>query len=360
MAVPVERPVVRERGSAPDVVGAVVLGCCAVWALISAAGTEGRPEGVLLAVLAVTAGYACGRISGSLVPVAAATTVALAALGTAIVSSHDAAGATVAVATPQGDDGAVAALLALSAGAACCAASAVRPVRIRLALRLVGLLAAATGVLLGSAAGFFTALAVVLCSLAAEHVRRRLVGLAGLALATGLVVGGSWAVAEQVLPAGLSVSLEGQLTQNRVLLWRDAVDIAGDHPLLGVGPDRFGELSPTAAQSLDTDGKTHSAPLQQAAEEGVVGVVLLAAAYGWLLYGLGRSPCANPVVLTAGAALTALAALASVGNALSFTSVTVTAGLLAGLATARPATTVPVAVPSRPETAGRGPGAPVG
>ncbi|MBK3647870.1 hypothetical protein JHN46_45665, partial [Streptomyces sp. MBT33] len=41
-------------------------------------------------------------------------------------------------------------------------------------------------------------------------------------------------------------------------------------------------------------------------------------------------------VLTAGAALTLVAAIASVGNALSFTAVSVGAGLLAGLATARP------------------------
>ncbi|MGW7421522.1 hypothetical protein ACWGJB_15835 [Streptomyces sp. NPDC054813] len=42
------------------------------------------------------------------------------------------------------------------------------------------------------------------------------------------------------------------------------------------------------------------------------------------------------VVLTAGAALTALAAVSAVGNALSFTTVSAGAGLLAGLATARP------------------------
>lgn len=46
-------------------------------------------------------------------------------------------------------------------------------------------------------------------------------------------------------------------------------------------------------------------------------------------------PRTTAVVLTAGAALTALAALASVGNALSFTPVTAGVGLLAGLASAR-------------------------
>lgn len=103
-----------------------------------------------------------------------------------------------------------------------------------------------------------------------------------------------------------------------------------------MGPGRFSELSPTVTQSLLPDGKPHSAPFQQAAEQGVVGVALLAAVFCWVLYALWRSPRPTPVVLTAGAALTALAAIAAVGNALSFTSVTAGAGLLAGLATARP------------------------
>jgi hypothetical protein len=63
---------------------------------------------------------------------------------------------------------------------------------------------------------------------------------------------------------------------------------------------------------------------------------MLAAVFGWILYVLWRAPRSTPVVLTAGAALTALAAIASVGNALSFTTVTAGAGLLAGIATARP------------------------
>ena len=208
---------------------------------------------------------------------------------------------------------------------------------LRLALRLLALAVACTALALGSVAGFAAALGVLLCSLAAARMRRRTLALGGLALATGLVVATSWGVAEDALPDGLTVSLEGQLTQNRVALWQDAVALAKEDPVRGVGPDRFGKLSTTAQQSLGSDGKPHSASLQQAAEQGVVGVALLGAAFGWMLYGLWRSPRSTPVVLSAGAALTALAVLASVGNALSFTPVTAGAGLLAGLATARAA-----------------------
>ncbi|MFE2844990.1 O-antigen ligase family protein [Streptomyces scopuliridis] len=325
----------KERGRGPDVLGALILGGCAVWPLISAAGRDGRPEGALLAVLAVTAGYVFGRISGSLVPVATASVVSVGALAAALVSSHETFGAAVAVVTPSGDTGAVAALLVLASGAACCAATAARRPAVRVALRLLALAVAGTASLLGSFVGFVAALGVLLCSLAAARMRRRLLALAGFGLVTALVVGTSWAVAERALPEGLSVSLEGQLTQYRVGLWHDAAELAKENPLLGAGPDRFGDLSPTISQSLDTDGKPHSAPLQQAAEQGAVGVLLLGAVFGWLLYGLGRSPCSTPVVLTAGATLTALAAMASVGNALSFTPVTAGASLLAGLATAR-------------------------
>lgn len=327
--------VVRERGSrAADVAGVLVLGACVLWSLISAAGREARPEGVLLAVLALTAGYACGRISGSLLPVAAAVVAALAALGLALASGPGIPGATPVGSVPTGHTGAAAALLVLAAGAACCAASAAGSRQGRLLLRLLALAVAGAALALGSVVGFFASTGVLLCSLAAVRMRRRILGLVGLALAAGLVVGASWAVAEERLPEGLAVSLEGQVTRHRVLLWQDAVALTKENPVLGVGPDRFGALSPTARETFAADGKPHSAALQQAAEQGVPGVVLLGAAYGWLLWGLRSSPRPTAVVLTAGASLTALAALAAVGNALSFTPVTACAGLLAGLATA--------------------------
>ncbi|MGW0821732.1 O-antigen ligase family protein [Streptomyces sp. NPDC002845] len=297
-----------------------VLGACAGWSLITAAGRGGRPEGVLLAVLAVAAGCAAGRICGALLPVAAPCAAALAGLGLALAAPHTVAGSPLV--SPLGHTGATAALLALSAGAAYCAAWAARPPGLRFALRLLAAGVAVTAGFLGSMTGLVACAGVLLCSLAAARMPRRGPGLAGLALATALVTGASWAIAEDVLPAGLTASLEGWLSPQRVLLWRDALDMVHRDPALGVGPGRFGELSATVAQSLPTDGKPHSAPLQQAAEQGVVGVVLLAAVFCWVLYALWRSPRSTQVTLTAGAALTALAAVAVVGNALSFTTVT--------------------------------------
>jgi O-antigen ligase len=319
-----------ERRSASDATGVIVLAACAVWSLITGATHDGRPEGVLLAVLALAAGYASGRIFGALLPVAAPCAGALAGLGLAIVTPGP------QITSQLGHTGATAALLTLSAGAACCAAWAARPPALRLTLRLLAGGTAVTAAVLGSTTAFVTCAGVLLCSLAAARVRHRALGLAGLALAAALVTGATWAIAENALPDELTAALEGRLTRHRVLLWHDALRLARHDPALGVGPGRYGDLSPTVAQSLLPDGKPHSAPLQQAAEQGVIGVALLAAAFCWVLYALWRTPRSTPIALTAGAALTALAALASIGNALSFTTVTAGAGLLAGLATARP------------------------
>ncbi|CAL9365766.1 O-antigen ligase family protein [Streptomyces sp. enrichment culture] len=329
-----------DRRRLSDGAGVVVLGACAVWALVSGSVHGGRPEGALLAVLAVAAGYAAGRICGALLPVAAPCAAALAGLGLALAAPYLAPGPQPGV--PLGHAGATTALFVLCAGAACCAAWATPVPLLRLALRLLGVGITLTALLIAdSPAGAALCVTVLLCSLAAGAMQSRGLGITGLLLAAALTAGTIWAVAESALPDGLAMTLEGRLTPQRVELWRDAVRMAGEEPLLGVGPGRFGELSATAAAVPYPDGKPHSAPLQQLAEQGVVGVVLLAAVYGWVLHALWRSARSTPVVLTAGAALTAVAGVAAVGNALSFSTVTVGAGLLSGLATARPLTEHP-------------------
>ncbi|MFF0013773.1 O-antigen ligase family protein [Streptomyces sp. NPDC005374] len=323
-----------DRRNVSDVVGVLVLGASAVWSLITAAAHEGRPEGVLLALLAVAAGYSAGRISGALLPVAAPCAAALAGLGLTVGLPH--LSPDPEIAAPLGHAGATAALLTLATGAACCAAWSCEVAHLRLLLRLLAVGIAVAAAALGSFSGLVACTAVLLCSLAAGRMHHRGTGLAGLALAATTVTGLTWAVAGNAVPDGPAEALRGQLTPHRIDLWRDALHLAREDTALGVGPGRFGELSTTAAQSLLPDGKPHSAPLQLAAEQGVVGVVLLAAAFCWLLHALWRSPRSTPVVLTAGASLTVLAAIAAVGNALSFTMVSVGAGILAGLATAHP------------------------
>ncbi|MEV1023353.1 O-antigen ligase family protein [Streptomyces sp. NPDC050264] len=332
-------PDAARRHRVTDAAGLTVLGGCAVWSMITAAARAGRPEGVLLAVLAVAAGYACGRISGALVPVAASVAAGGGGLWLAAVAPQG--GPAPDTMAPLGRAGATAALLALSAGALCCAAWSARQRRLRIALHAGAAGTVVVALAIGSGTGGAVCAGIVLYSLVAAGTRRRAVALAGLGLATAAVAAVGVALAGSVLPSGTAAALEGRLTAHRVLLWRDAWHLAESDPALGVGPGRFEELSPTLAHSPLSGGKPHSAVLQVAAEQGAVGAALLAAAYCWLLYALWRSARSTQVVLAAGGALTAVAALASLGNALSFTTVTVGLGLLAGIATAEPLTDGP-------------------
>ncbi|MER5427746.1 O-antigen ligase family protein [Streptomyces sp. NPDC002588] len=344
----------EERREVSDAVGVAVLAACAGWSLVTATVHDGRPEGVLLAVLAVAAGYAAGRICGVLLPVAAPAAAALTGLALTVTLPRLAPGPELSALL--GHAGATAAMLTLSAGAACCAAWATEVPLPRLALRLLAVTVTITAAVVGSTTAVVTCCAVLLCSLAAGHVRHRGPALAVLALSATLVTGLTWALAAKALPAGLTRSLTELLTPRRVGLWRDALGLLRRDPGVGVGPGRFGEHSPTAALSTLSDGKPHSAALQMAAEQGAVGVLLLAAGFCWVLLALWRARRSTPVVLTAGATLTALATLAAVGNALSFTTVSVGAGLLAGLTTARPLAGAPPlpGSPVRPDRELRG------
>ncbi|WP_329129367.1 O-antigen ligase family protein [Streptomyces sp. NBC_01476] len=332
-----EPAAVRPHHGRTDAAGIVVLACCAIWVLVAAAGRSARPEGTLLALLAVTAGYAAGRILGALLPVLAPATAAVAVLALVLIPPSRLSAP--ADSPPLGRPTADAALLVLAAGAACCAAWAAHGRVRRTLLRLTGLVAAVAAFALGSAAGFAAGIAITLCSLAAARMeRRRVLGLAGLALAAALAVAGTYAVAAGTLPSGLSASLTGQLTRPRVQVWHEAMAIAEHHPVRGVGPERFTEEAGALPTDVSTPpaGAPRSAPLQLAAEQGYPGVALLALAYGWVLCALWRSSRPTPVVLTAGAALTGLALLATVDPVLSFAVVTAGAGFLAGVATARP------------------------
>ncbi len=340
--------------SAADPAGVIVLAACAVWSLVTAAASGGRPEGMLLAVLAVLAGYAGGRVTGALLPVAAPAAGALA--GTALVLAAPHSDRLPDTPPQLGGAAGTAAVLTLSAGAACCAAGAAVRAPVRTALRAVAVAITAIAALLGSAAGVVGCVAVLGCACVTGRVRRSR-ELTALGAGAGLAAAGTWAVAAGVLPGGLAGRV---LSGHRLLLWRDAFGLTVHHPGLGAGPGRFGELSPTLAQTLTSDGRPHSALLQQAAEQGLVGAVLLGAGYYWLLLALWHSPRPTPVVLTAGTALTVLATLALAGNALSFTTVTAGAGLVAGFATARPLGYEPAAdsVADRPAGGGgrAGPG----
>jgi O-antigen ligase len=131
------------------------------------------------------------------------------------------------------------------------------------------------------------------------------------------------------------------LSERRVALWHDAVDITVEHPLTGVGPGRFPQVSPTAMADADTQA-AHSAVLEQAAETGLPGALLLVALMLWALIRTGpgdggsRGRDARAAAMVAVAAWLALALHTSVDYVADYPAVLAVAGLVTGLGTRQP------------------------
>ena len=117
------------------------------------------------------------------------------------------------------------------------------------------------------------------------------------------------------------------LTERRLDLWSDAVDLAAEHPVTGVGSGRFEEESATARASRDTK-PAHSTWLEAAAETGVPGALLLLALALWPLAAVGTGRAAA----VGAAAWTALCLHASIDYVTDTVGVVVLAALVVGLA----------------------------
>lgn len=206
------------------------------------------------------------------------------------------------------------------------------------AMAIAGPLAAAF-VLAAVVSGSVTAIvviAVVVVLSVLLAVGRPAVGVGGGALAVlALVTATAFVGVARVNGAhsGLVSRAASLVDERRVVLWADAAVLARDHPIAGVGPARFQNLSPTARS--DSDARwAHSGFLQQGAEGGAVALALLLAAFGW---GFARVWAAG-----AGAAFTAFGALslaslglhAGVDYVLHFPVVPLVAAALIGAATA--------------------------
>jgi O-antigen ligase len=342
-----------------DGLGMLLLALFLVWVCAVGRDTAGGTARMVGAILVLAAGYVVGRLAGAHrwvtatagVVVAASVLVALLAGGLPWRAGPTAA--------PLGYANADAALAVQAAALAGLAAVVVG------GRRGWGLVAVAVALIIWpvlalSAAGAVTGLLVLLtllaCVVSTGRGARRgalLRPWRAAALALGVAV-----VTATVL-AGVthSDSAAAVLTERRVDLWHDAVRIVGDHPLVGVGPGQFDDASPTAA---DPDTKAaHSAVLEQAAETGVPGALLLVALATWALW-RARRPGSNPrVVAVAAAAWLALVVHSAVDYVADFPAVLLLAGLVMGWATAagvaaRDASAAPRATPPGPGSGSRG------
>jgi O-antigen ligase len=122
------------------------------------------------------------------------------------------------------------------------------------------------------------------------------------------------------------------LSERRLVLWHDALEITSRHPLTGAGWDRFEELSPTALADNDAQW-AHNEFLQIGAELGVPGLLLIVLLFVW---GFARLTAEVPSTRTAlaAAALAAVGIHASIDYVLHFIVIPLSVSVLLGAALA--------------------------
>ena len=308
-------------------VGAALVVATCAWAVVSSLATGASVSGPLLLVVPAVAAYGVGRLVRPwLVPVAAL--LALLVLVTLVIGADrvpfDRPGAQVLETDVFGYLNADAAWAVQGLAAAALVVVTAR----RTGPRVLGVvLMAALGLqplLTGSWAAVLGG--VLVGGVVALPVRRvAAIGLAVLVVVVGVTAG--LAVAHDANP-DLTDPAARVLTERRLDLWADAVGLAAEHPVTGVGAGRFEEESATARASRDTK-PAHSTWLEAAAETGVPGGLLLLALALWPLAAVGTGRAAA----VGAAAWTAFCLHASVDYVTDTRLVVVLAALVVGLST---------------------------
>jgi O-antigen ligase len=285
------------------------------WTLLSrpdAPSVEVDSLAILLALLAFGAGVVVATVGGRYAPLVLPVGVLGAVLATAPASLSGSP-----LAPPLGYGNANGELLLVACAGLLLTARAADP---RFRWPLVGAAVGTAGLcgLVHAQAAGACGLALVLWFL----VRRSGPAWAWTAGSVALVLG---AVGVTVLLGrGVAVvpeSFAAALSAQRLQLWSEALDLANANPWTGVGAGRFPLLAPTASADPDL-AWTHSAPLQAAAEQGYVGLVLFLGLLVWCLLMLRRdAPLAALVLLPC-----------TIDYVLDFGWVVLAVGLLVGFA----------------------------
>lgn len=203
--------------------------------------------------------------------------------------------------------------------------------------RLLTVIAAALGLVLAARAqaALLLVLAVAVLSVLAlvrPHAvrRRRSAGLGAAAIGAALAV----VLVLTSLPAWPRWLGEQQsLSFARQLLWRDALELWANHPLLGGGPGSFYDSSPIARSEPHLYA-AHSSVLQVGSELGTPAALLLLTL---LVLGLRLAAQADRARALIGiAAWSALAVHSMIDHLYEFPTVVLPAGIVIGWAGARP------------------------
>lgn len=310
-----------------DAFGALLAVLMLVWAEIAAAdrpAARARPVVLLLlgGAALVTVSRLLTRRDALLVP----RVVAIGITGALVLgypSLLHAGGA------PTGYANANATLAALGAiAAAGTAAISARPGP-RRAWAALALLLATSVAATGSVAASLALLLVGVLAVGAVLLAEVSLAIAGGVVAASLFLGITAAMAAGGDPLGLTPRRDVRLE-----LWARALEAVHDSPLRGIGPGAYGE---TYASGTDADLRwAHHGFLQQAAEQGVVGLVLMMALVGWGYARLweGRERRDRAVTIAGASALSVVALHATVDHVLHQAAVPLTLAVLVGWATA--------------------------
>lgn len=124
----------------------------------------------------------------------------------------------------------------------------------------------------------------------------------------------------------------GGLSERRVILWDEAMLLAVENPIAGVGPGRFASFSPTARADRDARW-AHNEFLQQGAELGLAGFALSVGLFLWGFWRLGAVHNPDGVTAFGALALAAIGIQASIDYILHFPLVVIAVAALLGATT---------------------------
>ena len=316
-------------------VGVLLAGATVTWAFLAAASSGGSPGPFVALVLGSAVALVIGRllcsVRRSLVPGAIVGIASVLALTTPDILS----GAPLAGPLGYANANGAFFLQAAMAGLMLAAGSHAPPVRI------LGLLAAAAFAVVPFANKSVTSATLLLLLPVVALSVWALIG-ARVAIATcailflvaflaTIVLGSTYEAHDR--SSTVARIVDATLDERRTALWHEALVMMGDHPVTGVGVSGFQVFSPTARSDRDARW-AHNSFLQQGAETGVIGLILLLLLFLWGFAWLGTTPTRDTISVLGAVALAGLGIHACVDYILHFPAVPITTASLVGAASA--------------------------
>lgn len=308
---------------------AVGLGLLAALAAAAALSTRGHADADPTPLVLLVAGVACALTAGVLLPRALLVPYGLAAAvgaGVLVLTAPDGLSGG-ALAGPLGYGNANGALCAQGSAAAMVPVHASSRRDVRVGSVVLGLVLVALAWQTASAAGLVAAAGAVATCVALRAVgpghraRAARVVVTAVGAATAAVFAATWLLGathgSQASYPSAQRLVEATLSERRVILWSEALDLLAAEPAHGVGAGRFAEVSPTARADADARW-AHSGYLQIGAETGVPGLLAMLLVTAWVFASLYVVAGHDTLAAVGAAAAGALLAHASLDYVLHF------------------------------------------